>query len=150
MDLMNVGEFFKYLNSDTCEEFYQGLTYDNKKEIIDKMMKDESFTTNAHLFVSNDNVIRSKIDSKLGQILKKNSVVTKEEPTKCEVKSDNIVLIPQENDDWTDVTKVDDYLFHHPEAINDIEKGKYIGSGIFLKREGHLIKMTTPAFTVYY
>ena len=32
----------------------------------------------------------------------------------------------------------------------DEEKGKHIGSGIYLKREGHLIKMTTPNFTVYY
>ena len=146
MDFMNVGELFKYLNSDTCEEFYQELTYDNKKEIIDKMMNDECFTTNAHLFVSNDDVIRSKIDSKLGQILKKNNVITKEESKKCELKPDNIVLAPQENENESDLIQSDDYLFRH----QDSEKGKYIGSGIFLKREGHLIKMTTPTFTVYY
>ena len=72
MELMNVGELFKYLNSDTCEEFYQGLTYNNKNEIINKMMNNESFIKLAHENVSDDNIIRSKIDTKLGQLLKKN------------------------------------------------------------------------------
>ena len=30
------------------------------------------------------------------------------------------------------------------------DKGTHIGSGYYLKREGHLIKMTSPEWTIYY
>ena len=112
MSLTNVGELFKFLNSENCTNFFQNVTNNNKKEIIDNMMNDDSFIESAHLYVSDDNIIRSKIETMLGQLMKKIQNSKKDEKNE--------------------------------------ENGTHIGSGIYLKREGHLIKMTTPDFTVYY
>ena len=109
MSLTNVGELFKFLNSEICSNFFQNVTHDNKNEIIDKMMNDNTFIETARLYVSDDNIIRSKIETMLGQLMKKTQCVKKNE-----------------------------------------ENGTHIGNGIYLKRECHLIKMTTPDFTVYY
>jgi hypothetical protein len=155
---MNVGELFKFLNSEFCDAFYQGLTYDNKKEISDKMMNNESFISLAHDFVSDDNVIRSKIDTKLGQLLKKNTKpVTPHELFLAN--QDGISRQLEKPRSSLDVVRADDVrsvcLAVSTEVVPEIvefdeEKGKHIGSGIYLKREGHLIKMTTNDFTVYY
>jgi hypothetical protein len=106
---MNIGELFKFLNSEVCTNFFQNVTHDNKNEMIDKMMNDNAFIETARLYVSDDNIIRSKIETLIGQLMKKTQPVKKNE-----------------------------------------ENGTHIGNGIYLKRECHLIKMTTPDFTVYY
>ena len=161
---MNVGELFKFLNSEFCDAFYQGLTYDNKKDISDKMMNIESFISLAHEFVSDDNVIRSKIDTKLGQLLKKNTKPV----TPHELFLANQDGISRQLEKLPLVNGFSDHNLEHaaknldprpgstiiqnvPEIVEfDEENGKHIGSGIYLKREGHLIKMTTHDFTVYY
>ena len=146
---MNVGELFKFLNSEFCDGFYQGLTYDNKKEISDKMMNNESFISLAHEFVSDDNMIRSKIDTKLGQLLKKNTKPV----TPHELFLANQDGISNQLEKLSTPAIIDTYgKLVPPELVMpyDEEKGKYIGSGIYLKHEGHLIKMTTNDFTVYY
>ena len=149
---MNVGELFKFLNSDVCDEFYQELTYENKNDIINKMMNDEGFLEKAHQFVSDDNVIRSKIDTKLGQQLKKKPrLVTPHEIFLANLDGiseqlDNSKIVP-----GTNVVHSGPIVQANQEIDEiDEEKGKYIGSGIYLKREGHLIKMTTPTFSFYY
>lgn len=109
MSLMNIGELFKFLNTEVCTNFFQNVTHDNKNEMIDKMMNDNAFIETARLYVSDDNIIRSKIETMLGQLMKKTQPAKKNE-----------------------------------------ENGTHIGNGIYLKRELHLIKMTTPDFTVYY
>jgi hypothetical protein len=179
---MNVGELFKFLNSEFCDGFYQGLTYDNKKEISDKMMNNESFISLAHEFVSDDNMIRSKIDTKLGQLLKKNTkpvtphelflanqdgISRQLEKSKLGqlLKKNTKPVTPHElflaNQDGisnqleklSTPAIIDTYgKLVPPELVMpyDEEKGKHIGSGIYLKHEGHLIKMTTNDFTVYY
>jgi hypothetical protein len=145
---MNVGELFKFLNSEFCDGFYQGLTYDNKKEISDKMMNNESFISLAHDFVSDDNMIRSKIDTKLGQLLKKNTKPV----TPHELFLANQEGISRQLEKSSDAPRQGSTVIQNvPEIVEfDEEKGKHIGSGIYLKREGHLIKMTTNDFTVYY
>lgn len=146
---MNVGELFKFLNSEFCDAFYQGLTYDNKKEMSDKMMNNESFISLAHEFVSDDNMIRSKIDTKLGQLLKKNTKPV----TPHELFLANQEGISNQLEKLSTPAIIDTYgKLVPPELVMpyDEEKGKHIGSGIYLKHEGHLIKMTTNDFTVYY
>ena len=149
---MDVGGLFKFLNSETCEGFYQDLTSDNKQEIIDKMMNDEGFIGSAHQYVSDDNVIRNKIDTNIGQLLKKKSKLV----TPHEIFLANLDGISSQLEHKV-VTKETTMIPAFPsvpvvqEIVEfDEEKGKHIGSGIYLKREGHLIKMTTPNFTVHY
>ena len=146
---MNIGELFKFLNSDVCSVFYRELTYDNKNEIIDKMMNEESFISLAHEYVSDDNVIRGKIETKFGQLLKnKPRLVTPHEiflanldGISCQL--EKLSIAPGTN-------SIDVVPAVHEIVEFDEEKGKHIGSGIYLKCEGHLTKMTTPDFTVYY
>ena len=146
---MNVGELFKFLNSDVCDAFYKELTYDNKDDIINNMMNDECFLEKAHEFVSDDNIIRSKVDTKLGQQLKKKPRLV----TPHELFLANLDGISEQLDKLKIApgTIVVPSVQTVPELDEiDEEKGKYIGSGIYLKREGHLIKMTTPTFSFYY
>jgi hypothetical protein len=158
---MDVGGLFKLLNSNICDGFYPHMTPGNKQEIIDKMMNDEVFMSMAHQYVTDDNVIRNKIDTNMGQLLKKKTrLVTPHEiflanldgissqldkgGNRNEVEESKIVVAPAVTKEISVVQVVDEI------AEFDEEKGKHIGSGIYLKREGHLIKMTTPNFTVHY
>ena len=167
---MDVGGLFKLLNTNICDGFYQDLTPDNKQEIIDKMMNDEVFMSMAHQYVSDDNVIRNKIDTNMGQLLKKKSkLVTPHElflanldgissqlEHKVVAKETTMIPVIPVVDEIVELSGVQrrkvglnlHYVPLHPSF--DEEKGKHIGSGIYLKREGHLIKMTTPNFTVHY
>ena len=109
---MDVGGLFKWLNSPYCEEnFYTILSNENKNEIIDEMLGDESFLDTAKLMVTDESVIRAKLVTKIEQLLKKQSSTVEDE---------------------------------------DGKKGKHVGQGIYLQREGHVMRMITPGFTVYY
>jgi hypothetical protein len=148
------------------------------------MMNNESFIKLAHEHVSEDNVIRSKIDNKLGQLLKKNGrPVTPHELFVANLDGisnqlDKLSVAPGTNmvHAVPSVPEIVEFVDQDGQASiraphvvlkpgslgllcpgqamlaedTDDEKGKHIGSGIYLKREGHLIKMTTPNFTVYY
>ena len=146
------GELFKWINSPYCETtFYANLTSDNKLQIIDDMTNDASFMDTAKTFVSDENVIRSKVETKLEQILKKKMprLVT---PHELFLANQN--GISAELDKRTKNTTLHNGVNEGPiiQVFTefDEEKGNHIGSGIYLKREEHLIKMTTPNFTVYY
>jgi hypothetical protein len=146
---MDVGGLFKFLNSETCDGFYPHMTPDNKQEIIDKMMNDEVFMSMAHQYVTDDNVIRNKIDTNMGQLLKKKTrLVTPHEIFLANLDGISSQLenkvVAKETTMIPVVPVVDEIVDF------DEEKGNHIGSGIYLKREGHLIKMTAPDFTVYY
>jgi hypothetical protein len=145
---MNVGELFKFLNSNVCDKFYQVLTYDNKKNIIDQMMNDESFMSLVHEYVSDDTVIRAKIDTKLLQLLKKNSCAKLVTPH--ELFLANLDGISNQLEKLSVVPCTNVVPSVHEIVEFDKDKGKHIGSGIYLKQEGHLMKMTTKDFTVYY
>ena len=74
------GELFKLLNSPYCETFfYANLTSDNKLLIIDNMTNDAIFMDTAKTFVSDENVIRSKVETKLEQILTPLTIYTGED-----------------------------------------------------------------------
>ena len=109
---MDVGGLFKWLNSPYCEEnFYTKLSNENKNEIMDEMLGNASFLDTAKLLVSDESVIRNKLETKIEQLLKKKISFSDDE---------------------------------------DGKKGKHVGQGIYLQRDGHVIRMTTPGFTVYY
>jgi hypothetical protein len=167
MALMNVGELFKYLNSDRCNVFFQDYHFENKDETIDNMMNDHVFITAAHQYVSDDSVIRSKITSKMEQLLKKKTRratphelflanmegISKQLETAKEQHMNKRTLLVSAHE--TLLTKIKDIVIDEVieeviEEVIDEDKGKYIGSGIYLKRDGHLIKMTAPTFTIYY
>jgi hypothetical protein len=144
---MDIGGLFKLLNSNICDGFYPYMTLENKQEIIDKMMNDEVFMSMAHQCATDDGVIRSMIDTNIRQRLKKKTRLA----TPREIFLANLdgissqlsksVVAPAVTKEISVVDEIAEF---------DEEKGKHIGSGIYLKREGHLIKMTTPNFTVHY
>jgi hypothetical protein len=141
---MNFGELFKLLNSPYCEEqFYSNLTHDNKYEIIEKMVNTESFMENIKQFVTDESVIYNKIGVKIDQLLKKKPKPVQEKPVQekpvQKIIIDNKELSQDSGEQSSEVNK--NY---------DEEKGEHIGSDIYLKREEHLIKITTPNFSFYY
>ena len=166
MALMNVGELFKYLNSESCSIFFQDVDSDSKDATVEKMMNDDVFITGAHQYVSDDDVIRSKIATKYDQLLKKKPrLVSPNELflANQEGISKQLDSIKEHHQNRRDLlvskhetllTKINDQLDSHEEKEEipefDEDKGKHIVSGIYLKREGHLIKMTAPTYTVYY
>ena len=51
------------------------------------------------------------------------------------------------------VTKIEQLLKKQSSSLSEDEdgkKGKHVGQGIYLQREGHVMRMITPGFTVYY
>ena len=50
------------------------------------------------------------------------------------------------------VTKIEQLLKKQSSTVEDEDgkKGKHVGQGIYLQREGHVMRMITPGFTVYY
>jgi hypothetical protein len=165
---MNVGEFFKYLNSDACRSFYADLTSDNKDDILETMMNDTDFMTTVQEWMPDPAMLRSKIDTNLGQVLKKRSKPeTKKEvvpepakPVKhvSDDDEDDFMVFDDDSDDKKEDEIIscirrsdrasDSPLEDYPDY--DEEKGKYIGNGYYLKHEGHLMKMTSPEWIVYY
>lgn len=163
---MNVGDFFKYLNSDACHSFYSDLTADNKNDVIETMMNDTNFMTTVQEWIPDPAMIRNKLDTNLGQVLKKRS----KPETKKEVQAPVKPVVQEENDDadflvfdddedkstsedeiisMTRRSNVDDIVQDsYPEY--DEEMGKHVGNGYYVKQEGHLMKMTSPEWIVYY
>lgn len=165
---MNVGEFFKYVNSDACRSFYADLTPDNKDTILETMMNDTDFITTVQEWMPDLAMLRSKIDTNLGQVLKKRS----KPETKKEVVPEPVKPVKKDDeDDDADFMVFDDDEKKEDEIISctrrsdserasdppledcpdyDEEKGKHIGNGYYVKQEGHLMKMTCPQWIVYY
>ena len=136
---MNVGGLFQWLNSDTCLPFYVSLTPDNRADILEQCMSNEEFVGQASEFVQDIGILRQKLDTKLGQMCKKisnTSVAT----------SANTIINPMKQDMESDTILVEDT----GNMVSDPDKGTHIGSGFYLKREGHLIKMTSPEWVIYY
>jgi hypothetical protein len=128
----DIGGFFKWLNSPALDEWFNvKLTKDNKGEIIEEMMVSPDFIDSAREFITDEAMIRNKLETKIGQVLKKKN-------TTAVIKSD----------DADEAIVVSEDAVEFPDF--DEENGKHVGCGIYLKQEGHVTKMTTPNFTVYY
>ena len=133
----NIGGLFQYLNSETCRPYYAALTPENRTEIIEQIMSDPVFLEAAQGLVSDVQVIRQKLETKVGQLCKKMAEVTEKAKPANVPKESKITYI-----------EVEEESVEYPEF--DEEKGKHLGSGFYLKREDHLMKLTSPEWTIYY
>ena len=140
----NIGGLFQYLNSETCRPYYAALTPENRTEIIEQILSDPVFLEAAQVFVSDIHVIRQKLDTKVGQMCKKMAEKAAKDAEATETKPNISTKIVEEEIAEEEVVAVEEF----PEF--DEEKGKYIGSGFYLKREDHLMKLTSPHWTFYY
>lgn len=143
----NIGGLFQYLNSEDCRPYYEALAplslQDNRSEIIEQIMTDPAFLEAAHEFVSDVGIIRQKLETKVGQLCKKmaEKAAAAQKPA--------VVVKPKEAPIvYIEVVEEEVEVVEYPEF--DEEKGKYIGSGFYLKREDHLMKLTSPEWTLYY
>ena len=169
--MQNVGGLFQWLQSEACTPFYDHLTPDNREDIVEQCMSNADFIEAASAFVEDIVVIRQKLETKVGQLCKKMTMAAQQKNL-ADVTSENVILSQihssdlcsnerkpsDQNNIWVDSVQS---ILPVPEndcictgidadAGVDIEKGTHIGSGFYLKREGHLIKMTSPEWTIYY
>jgi len=133
---MNLTGLFKYLKSDECSLFFQNVLPENKTEIIENILGNEEFLTTANQFVPDVAIIREQLGNYLTGILKKKMAVPVPLPV-VEIKPDPIVFVLEEEEE-------------EDEEEDTSSKGTHVGNGIYLLREEHRIKMTTPDFVVYY
>ena len=141
---MNLSGLFKYLKSDECSLFFQNVLPENKTEIIENMLDNDEFLTTAIQLVHDIGIvreydtkiaiIREQLGNFLTGILKKKTAVP---VPVVEIKPDPIVFVLEEE------------IFDEEEEDTS-SKGTHVGNGIYLLREEHRIKMTTPDFVVYY
>ena len=144
---MNVGGLFQWLNSDTCLPFYVSLTPDNRADILEQCLSNEEFVGQASEFVQDIGILRQKLDTKLGQMCKKMSNTSVATSANTIVAtSANTIINPMKQYMESDTILVEDT----GNMVSDPDKGTHIGSGFYLKREGHLIKMTSPEWVIYY
>jgi hypothetical protein len=170
----NIGELFKLLNSEICNKFYENVTEENKEDIIASMISDDEFMILVNPIIDDIELIKNKIDSKIVSIIKKrNKDIPKEklshDPVKEVVASKPDIEQNMCNGDQMcncckcvkgeenmcnccegDDNKCNCCQCEHDIGYEDEVKGKYIGSGYYLKRVDHLIQMTGPNFVVYY
>ena len=156
----NIGGLFQWLQSDACTPFYDHLTPENRADIVEQCMSNTDFMEAASAFVEDIAVIRQKLETKVGQLCKKMAAeaqqknldevtgVSKNEILPSNTNVDLVQSIPPVAGKIPICTGND--VEAEVEAEVDIEKGTHIGSGYYLKREGHLIKMTSPEWTIYY
>ena len=146
---MNVGGLFQWLNSDTCLPFYVSLTPDNRADILEQCMSNEEFVGQASEFVQDIGILRQKLDTKLGQMCKKMSNTS----VATSVATSANTIIKSDKSMNAHVAQADSdtiQLFVEEIPETDPDRGTHIGSGFYLKREGHLIKMTSPEWVIYY
>ena len=134
---LDLSGLYKYLKSEECSLFFQNVLPENKTEIIETILGNEVFLTTANQFVPDVAIIREQLGNFLSGILKKKTAVPVPLPV-VEIKPDPIVFILEEEEE------------EEEEEEDTSSKGTHIGNGIYLLREEHRIKMTTPDFVVYY
>ena len=160
---MNVGGLFQWLNSDTCLPFYVSLTPDNRADILEQCLSNEEFVGQASEFVQDIGILRQKLDTKLGQMCKKmsNTSVATSANTIVATSANTIVATSANTIVATSANTIINPMKQYMESdtilvedtgnmVSDPDKGTHIGSGFYLKREGHLIKMTSPEWVIYY
>lgn len=156
---MNINGLFQFMSSEKGNSFFCDVTPENSTEFLDQLMQNEEFTTLAREYVADDSVLRQKIVTKIGQLCKKKKTVKEEDAVPLPVKPTKLVdgheLIKVQYD-IDDNNNNEAYLRENtldvPDTVEPVNEslGKHIGEGIYLLQEGHVIKMTTPQFVVYY
>jgi hypothetical protein len=169
---LDLSGLYKYLKSEECSLFFQNVLPENKTEIIETILGNEEFLTTANQFVPDVAIIREQLGNFLSGILKKKTAVIVPLPV-VEMKPDPIVFVLEEEEE-EDVEETgskptknsirtrgldsswsmtDKDINPSPEGADlNLQrfKGTHVGNGIYLLREEHVIKMTTPDFVVYY
>lgn len=145
---MNVGGLFQYLNSEACLPYYATLDPQNRTEVIDQIMSDPVFLEAAQALVSDMAIIRQKLETKVGQMCKKMTEKAKVEAVVSEKAAAKPAVVVKPKEAPIVYVVEEEVEVDYPEF--DEEKGKYIGSGFYLKREDHLMKLTSPEWTIYY
>lgn len=137
---LDLSGLYKYLKSEECSLFFQNVLPENKTEITENMLGNEVFLSMATQFVPDVAIIREQVGNFIGGILKKKTAVPVPVPVPVvEIKPDPIVFVLEEEE------------VEEEEVEEDTSsKGTHVGNGIYLLREEHMIKMTTPDFVVYY
>lgn len=159
---MNINGLFQFMSSEQGNSFFCDVTPENSTEFLGQLMQNEEFTTLAREYVADDSVLRQKIVTKIGQLCKKMKKPKEEEdavslPVKPTKLVDGYELIKVQYDiDDNNNNNNEAYLKENtldvPDTVEPVNEslGKHIGEGIYLLQEGHVIKMTTPQFVVYY
>lgn len=142
----NIGGLFQYLNSEACLPYYASLDASTwgsnvsyRAEILDQIMSDPVFLEAAQALVSDTAIIQQKLETKVGQLCKKMA-----EKMVAAAAKPAVVVKPKE----APIVYVEVEEVEYPEF--DEERGKHLGGGFYLKREDHLMKLTSPEWTIYY
>lgn len=160
--MQNIGGLFQWLQSEACTPFYDRLTPENREDIVEQCMSNTDFMEAASAFVEDIAVIRQKLETKVGQLCKKMATAAQQKNP-----VDVAGICPVSENSKNEILSSNTFVNSVPVPINDrictgrdvkaetdtevdIEKGTHIGSGFYLKREGHLIKMTSPDWVIYY
>lgn len=172
---MNIQGLFQFMSSEQGNSFFCDVTPENSADVLDQLMQNSEFTTLAREFVEDISVLRQKVEIKIGQMCKKMKKVN-DEPIPLPAKTPRLVdgyeliKIQYAIDDAAylrenSIDEEDENSYVHrtgefrmdvvnvvKTSVPDIDEslGTHIGSNIYVQREGHVIKMTTPQFTVYY
>lgn len=155
------------MNTDICESFFRDVTSENMTETLDQLMQNPDFLEQTRVFVDDVSVLRQKVVTKLGQLCKKKKTVKEngndvkvsepvpqpvEKPKPKLVDGYELIKVQYAIDDNNNEAYLKENTLDIPDTVEPINEslGKHIGEGIYLLQEGHVFKMTTPQFVVYY
>jgi len=158
---MNINGLFQFMNTDVCESFFRDVTTENMTETLDQLMQNPDFLEQTRVFVDDMSVLRQKVVTKLGQLCKKKKTVKEEEPISPPAETPKPKLVDGNelirvqyaiDDNNNNEAYLKENTLDVPATVEPVNEslGKHIGEGIYLLQEGHVIKMTTPQFVVYY
>jgi hypothetical protein len=165
---MNIQGLFQFMSSEQGNSFFCDVTPENSTEFLDQLMQNPEFLAQTQVFIDDISVLRQKVVTKIGQMCKKMKK-PKDEP----VDTGKVVNVESTKPRFVDGYElinvqyaIDDAAYQkentieksYENAVSNIEEetsineslGKNIGEGIYLQQEGHVFKMTTPQFVVYY
>ena len=153
---MNINGLFQFMNTDICDSFFRDVTPENIPSFLEQLMQNPEFIEKTKEYVDDVSVVRQKVEIKLGQLCKKMKMKEKDEsvvpvpvkPTKL-VDGYELIRVQYAIDD---AAYLRENSVEVPDTTESLDEslGTHIGSNIYLQREGHVIKMTTPQFVVYY
>jgi hypothetical protein len=166
---MNIQGLFQFMSSEQGNSFFCDVTPENSTDFLEQLMQNPEFLAQTQVFVDDVSVLRQKVVTKIGQMCKKMKK-TKDEPvdtvplpvmesTKPRI-VDGYELDRRDADNVVETSinvqyAIDDAAYQKENVVDrdepiDESLGTHIGEGIYLQREGHVFKMTTPQFVVYY
>jgi hypothetical protein len=150
---MNINGLFQFMSSEQSNSFFCDVTPDNVSTKLEQLMQNPDFLTLTRVFVDDVLVLRQKVEVKLGQLCKKMKKA-EDKPVPLPVNPTKLVdgqsaegFQPPDQKENSEEDPI-----NMPDPIETINEslGTHIGEGIYLQQEGHVFKMTTPQFVVYY